>query len=322
MTLLCVTPSPAIDRSAVVERIERDRVLRPVELSVLPGGKGVNVARVAHRLGTLVVTTGFAGGHAGNWLVDMLAAEGLNPRFVTTAAETRTTYVIVDRQGGSILVYEPAAEPPAAALDGLTTLLATELLPAAEFVVVAGSLPRGVDEAFAGTLVRLCREADRPCLVDISGPALDAALEAGPSIVKISLEEAIESGVVPGRGRSAATDAAVELVHRGASSAIVSDGARGAAGFDGVSLHEATVPAVAAVSAVGSGDAMSAGIAIALASGRSFVDALATGAAAGTANARSLGAGRLEPADVDSVLDEVRVRTVALARGGRRHGPA
>ncbi len=322
MTILCVTPSPAVDRTARVDRIEHDRVLRPAELSVLPGGKGVNVARVAHRLGALVATTGFAGGHAGRWLVGALAAEGLNPQFVTTGPETRTTYVIVDRQGRSVLMYESAAPLPSGDVERLLALLASELLPAAGFVVIAGSLPRDTDPAAAGELVRLCREADRPSLVDLTGAALHAALAANPSIAKISLEEAVEAGVVRGPGLHAAADAAVALVRRGADAAIVTDGARGAAGFDGEALCEASVPAVAAVSAVGSGDAVSAGVAIALAAGRPFADALAMGAAAGTANARSLGAGRLQSADVDHVLAEVRVRPVPLRRGERRHGPA
>ncbi len=76
--LLCITPAPAIDRTAHVERIERDRVLRPLELVALPGGKGVNAARAAVRLGGRVITTGIAGGHAGRWIVEALAAEGLD----------------------------------------------------------------------------------------------------------------------------------------------------------------------------------------------------------------------------------------------------
>jgi hypothetical protein len=74
--LLCITPSPAIDRTAHVGRIVHGEILRPIELVALPGGKGVNAARAAARLGGRVMTTGIAGGHAGRWIVDALAAEG------------------------------------------------------------------------------------------------------------------------------------------------------------------------------------------------------------------------------------------------------
>ena len=45
--LLCITPAPAIDRTAHVERLAHDEVLRPIEMFVLPGGKGVN-AKMEH----------------------------------------------------------------------------------------------------------------------------------------------------------------------------------------------------------------------------------------------------------------------------------
>ena len=81
------------------------------------------------------------------------------------------------------------------------------------------------------------------------------------------------------------------------------------------------MPHVRAVSAVGSGDAFSAGLAVGLASGRTFAVALAMGAAAGTANAQSLGAGRFSPEAYEAALANVTVRQVAAATG-RGHGSA
>jgi tagatose 6-phosphate kinase len=319
--IVCVTPSPAVDRSARVARFTTGRVLRPSALVVLPGGKGVNVARVARALGAIVVTTGYAGGHAGDWIVGSLAAEGLNPRFVPTPAEARTTYVLVDDRGRTLLVYEPAPAVPGSDRARLADLLAGELLPAADFVVLAGSLPSGMGPDAAAELVGLCHRADRPCLVDMTGADLMAALAARPDVVKISLEEAEAAGLARGRGASAARAAAIELRALGARRAVVTDGARGVVGVERDDAWHVSVPSIEVVSAVGSGDGVSAGIAIGLAAGRAFPDAIAMGAAAGTANARSLGAGRLTVDDYEAVLAEVRVRR---SGGGtrREHGPA
>lgn len=321
VVILCVTPSPAIDRSGRVDRFVPDRVLRPSSLVVLAGGKGVNVARTAHALGALVVTTGFAGGHAGRWLVESLAAEGLNPRFVETGPETRTTYVLADDRGRTLLVYEPAPALAAADRRRLVELLASELVPAADLVAIAGSLPDGLGRSAAAELVRHCELAGRPCLVDLSGPDLRSALEARPSVVKISLEEAI-GGRFAARGPSAASDAVQALVAGGAGRAIVTDGPRGAVGHDGERIWEVTVPRVEAVSPVGSGDAFSAGVAIGLAAGRPFEEALAMGAAAGTANTRTLGAGRIRVEDYEAALAAVRVRDRHPSPTGGRRGPA
>lgn len=319
--ILCVTPSPAVDRTARVERFTPDRVLRPAGLVVLPGGKGVNVARVAHALGALVATTGYAGGHAGRWLVEALSGEGLNPRFVETVPETRTTYVLIDGAHHALLLYEPSAPVVETEVAELLELLRVELLPSAELVVIAGSFPPAADPAAAAALVTLCREARRPCLVDTTGKDLAAALAARPDTVKISLEEAEASGIVPRGGRATAREAAAELCRRGATRAVVTDGPRGAAACEPGGSWDVSVPQVRAVSAVGSGDAFSAGLAVGLASGRSFADALVMGAAAGTANAQSLGAGQFRLEDYETALAAVRV-TRAPITSGRPHGSA
>ena len=313
--ILCVTPSPAIDRMASVDRFTLDQVLRPTNLSVLPGGKGVNVARVANALGAHVVTTGFAGGHAGQWLIEALSAEGLNPRFVESAHEMRTTYVLIEESEHSLLVYEAAAPVSDAEVVQLMDLLRDELLPAADFVVIAGSFPPPRQPGFPAALVSLCRQAGRPCLVDTTGTDLVAALGVGPDTVKISLEEGRQSGIVPAEGLATALAAAAELCRRGAARAVVTDGPRGAAASDVTGAWDVVVPRVHAVSAVGSGDAFSAGLAVGLASGRRFAEALAMGAAAGTANAQSLGAGRFSLADYAAALAAVSVTRSAADPG-------
>ena len=290
--ILCIGPNPAIDRLAVVERLEIGAVLRPGQVIVQAGGKALNVARAARTLGALVTTTGIVGGHAGSWLVAAAAEEGLNPRFVAGGAETRTTYVVVDGRARSLSVYEPSAPVAAETLDDLVRLVRDELLPAASRVVIAGSLPTGADAATMTRLVEACQETGRPCLVDTSGQALRAALAARPPIVKVSLDEAREAGVV---GHGAGMDeAARALVVAGAGAGIVTDGAQGAAASDGRSHWQVSAAPVTAVSTVGSGDAFSAGLLVALEAGRSVDEALAWAAAAGAANCESLGAGRLD----------------------------
>jgi tagatose 6-phosphate kinase len=183
--ILCVTPSPAVDRTARVQRLVLGQPLRPREVVALAGGKGVNAARAAARMGSRVVTTGIAGGHAGRWLVDALAREGLEPRFAGAAAETRTTYVTVDAGGRSVLVYEPGVPATRAEFDAFLALLEDELLPRAAWVILAGGMPAGVGPAAAAELVAACRRAGRPVLLDSSGASLASGVDAGPDLVKV-----------------------------------------------------------------------------------------------------------------------------------------
>lgn len=303
--ILVVGPNPAIDRTAVVDRLSFDTVLRPREVRVQAGGKALNVARAACALGALVATSGICGGHAGRWLLESARAEGLSPRFVETGPETRTTYVVIDDHGRSVLVYEPSAPTAPDAFEALLTLVEGDLLPSAERVVLAGSLPSGVPSDGFARLVDLCLRAGRPVLLDTSGPALTAGLAARPDIAKVSLEEAVEAGVV--ERRATALEAVRALVEAGAASAVVTDGPRGAAAMAGGMTWHVGAARVDAVDPIGSGDAFSAGLVVALAVGRPMEEALAWGAAAGAANALCIGAGNLDVAAHEQLVAGIRV---------------
>jgi tagatose 6-phosphate kinase len=306
--LLCITPSPAVDRTARVPRLVIGEVLRPTRVAVLPGGKGVNAARVARRLGARVVTTGIAGGHVGRWLVEELEREGLAPRFTPAAAETRTTYVTVDDAGASVIVYEQPAPATEDELEAFLDLLVRELLPMADRAIVAGSLPAGVQPTGYARVVHAARAAGVPLLVDASGEHLRAALSAGPDLVKVGLDEVIDAGLVTaGAGAAASAEA---LVRAGATLAIVTDGPRPAAASDGRRILDIGIPDVEAVNAVGSGDAVNAGLSLALARGDDLEAALALGIAAGSANAVTFSGGDVDPA----LVEELRERVVVAAR--------
>jgi tagatose 6-phosphate kinase len=303
--LLCITPAPAIDRTAHVERLAHDEVLRPVEMFVLPGGKGVNAARAAVALGGRVVTTGIAGGHAGRWLVEALSTEGLEPHWAFAKAESRTAYVVVDASGETVLVYERATPATPDEYEAFLRLLEQRLLPACARAVVAGSIPAGLPSQRHGEIVEAAHRAEVPLLVDVTGPGLHAALEAGPDIVKIGRVEAVESGVVG--EQASAVDAAVALVERGARLAVVTDGAEEVAAADTATIWRLSVPGIEAVNPVGSGDCFNAALSLALIDGADLSAALARGVAAGSANALTKSAASLDPGMAAALADEVSV---------------
>jgi tagatose 6-phosphate kinase len=305
--LLCITPSPAIDRTAHVERIVTDEVLRPLEMFVLAGGKGVNAARAAVALGGRAITTGIAGGHAGRWMVEELSAEGLEPHWSYARAESRTAYVTVDASGASILVYErPTAATPDE-YEAFLRLLEERLLPACARAVVAGSIPAGLPPSDYGAIVLAAHRAGVPLLVDVSGVGLPAALAAGPDIVKIGRVEAVESGIVGDDG--SAVEAAVALADRGAGLAVVTDGADEVAAATAETVWRLGVPTLRAVNPVGSGDTFNAALSLALMDGADLTTALVKGVAAGSANALTKSAASLDRLTAAALEDDVTVST-------------
>lgn len=291
--IVTITPNVAIDRTAVVDRFEFDTVLRPEDLVVLPGGKGVNVARAASRLGAHVMTTGLAGGDTGRWINRALAAEGLNPRLVACGAEARTTYVLIDSEGKTLLIYEKGPKFASAEV-GLLLSLLKKVAPIAGYIVLSGSLPDGMPPGFAAEVVDISHAAGRPILVDTSGPPLRAAIDAGPDIVKISVDEAMEIGLA-GESPDPARIAAEKIVRKGSRICIVTEGSAGAVGFDGRRVWRARPPSVTPISPVGSGDSFTAGLLVGLTEYDDLEPALALATAAGAANTLTLGAGVLDP---------------------------
>ena len=70
--ILTVTLNAAIDKRYVVDGFQVGEVNRVKECAYTPGGKGLNVSTPASIAGADVTSTGFVGGHAGNYIVDSL----------------------------------------------------------------------------------------------------------------------------------------------------------------------------------------------------------------------------------------------------------
>ena len=88
---------------------------------------------------------------------------------------------------------------------------------------------------------------------------------------------------------------------------MITGGPRGAVIADGVSVWEAAPPTIEVVSAVGSGDSLTAAFAWALINGYTLPDALALGVAAGAANAMTEASGFCTRAAIFEMAAEVQV---------------
>jgi pfkB family carbohydrate kinase len=106
--IVCVAANASVDKVAALDRLRPGEINRPDLLSVVPGGKTVNVARAATRLGLEAVVVPVVAGHAGDWLLEALAAEGIPAKPVRVPGETRTCLSVLDRSTGRLTeLYEP-----------------------------------------------------------------------------------------------------------------------------------------------------------------------------------------------------------------------
>ena len=104
LPVLTIVPKPAVDKTAVIPNFRLGEINRPQELIVLPGGKGLNVARAARTLGAEVFTCLLLAGHAGRWMMQALAEEGIPVAPVqASAAQVMGGAAIYEVQDGDIV---------------------------------------------------------------------------------------------------------------------------------------------------------------------------------------------------------------------------
>lgn len=307
--LLTVTLNTALDKLYTVDRLTPGTVTRVRRVQVTPGGKGLNVAKVAALAGAEVCAAGFVGGHSGELLTELLRAEcpAIRQRFTKTAGETRTCVnVRDDATGRHTELLEPGA--PVSAEEYARFLESyAGALEEAEVVTLSGSVPQGVPADCYRDLIRLAKERGIPVLLDTSGQPLGLGVEAAPTLVKPNTDELEQLLGAPVSGEEQVLAALRELARRGVGYAVASLGSRGALALGPEGAYRAEPPRIETVNTVGCGDSMLAGLALMLRAGQPLAEGLRFATALGSANALSPKTGDFRREDFDRLLPEVRI---------------
>lgn len=288
LTVLCL--NAGIDRTYEINDFAVGGYFRPQRARVNAGGKGINVARVAHRLGVETIVSGFAGGAGGSFISRQLNAEGVLTDFVPIEEEPRVCVNVINRTAQKQTQIDEVG--PLVTPSELTRLRSKwrELLAKSAAAVLSGSAPRGVPFNVYAELITIARRAGVPAILDAREEYLAEGVKALPHMVKPNLDELSALLDRPIHDSTAALAGAQELAERGIGIVLVSLGAKGVVGATRKQGHWiATPPKVDVVSAVGSGDALVAGFTAASLGGRGFEECLRWGVAAGAANAATFG---------------------------------
>jgi 1-phosphofructokinase family hexose kinase len=309
--MLIAGPNLTIDRTLTIDELRPGEVLRFDDVAVTPGGKGVNVARVAQALHARALLVGFTPGHTGQAAARMLADEGLEVEPVQVGGELRSAAVVLERSGRVTVINEPGPRLGAGDWGRYERAIAAQL-ERQRVLACSGSAPPGAPEDGYARLVRLARERGALAVVDANGPPLAAALDARPDFVTPNLAEAeglllgradetVEAGD-PDEVRQRAAAAAAGLVARGARMAIVTAGAAGAALVaEGGEPRWHSAPRVEVRNPIGAGDALVGGLCVGLERGETFDAAVALGLATAAASVETAKAGAIDPSRAEAL---------------------
>ncbi len=311
--IITVTLNAAIDKSLSVPSFRLGRRHRTVEQRTMAGGKGVNVARTLKSLGQPVIATGFAGGATGTRIVEQLTEESILNDFVRIREESRTNTSVNDPTNGTETeINERGPEVSANEIELFHDKL-LYLARGAEIVILAGSLPRGVEPTIYADLVRELHRLGVTTVVDADGEPMRLAMRAEPSVISPNAIEAEELVGHEFHDESDRRAAAEELCELGAREAIVTlpDGCVANLLVDGRrALHRAWIAPREAIATIGAGDAFLAGYVAARYGGEGPIDCLRYGVACGAESTQRLGAGSVDPRGVERLLPEVEVERV------------
>lgn len=305
------TPNPALDITTSVDQLVDAHKLRCDAPQVHPGGGGINVARVLHRLGADVLALYAAGGSTGARVHALLQAEGVPDDALAVATDTRESFTVHERSSGREYRFVLPG-PNLSASDWQACLARLDALePFAAWVVSSGSLPPGVGNDGHAQVARLAQRRGARAVVDSAGPALQAALQAGVWLCKPSLRELADLVGSALHTPMQQKQAAQTLIAQGQAHMVaLSLGGEGAMLVTAQDCLLAEALPVVAASSVGAGDSFLGGLVWALDAGHTFHEALATAVAAGTSAVMAKGTTLCQADAVRSLRQQVRIRTL------------
>ena len=312
--IVTLTINPAIDIFVNVGHVEPTRKLRCSAPKRDPGGGGINVARVAHRLGSNVAAIYPIGGAIGKLLHRLMERETMHSLVTPSHVETRENFTAYEEESG--LQYRfvlPGSTLHRAEWEACLDKLAS--LPGKpKFVVASGSVPPGVPDDFFARAVRHAKALGAKTVIDTSGPALKAALDEGVTLIKPNLVELIELIGAPLNSDAERIAACRKFAAHGRAEAVaLTLGEQGALLVTATQAWRAQPMAIEVVSAVGAGDSFLGGMVAALASGKPLEQAFRVAVAAGSAAVLSPGTELCREADVKRLLPEVVISEVEAA---------
>ena len=299
--ILTVTLNPCIDKSSVAEILKPESKLRCTEVVNEPGGGGINVSKALKKLDTASVALFPSGGHNGDMLCSLLRKADLEFHAVDTKVETRENWIVLESSTNNQFRFTFPGR--AVQEETMITLVDHIRSFSPSYVIASGSLPPGLPDYFYELIVKKAKAVGARCIVDTSGPALQALQGKGTYLIKPNIGELCRMLNVEWLDKNEVPDAAQQAIRDGFAELIaVSMGADGAWLMSSNEKYFAAAPKVEKKSTVGAGDSMVAGMTYMLQQNRSLKEVISFGVACGSAATMNAGTQLFHKADAERLF--------------------
>ncbi|MBF0488413.1 MAG: 1-phosphofructokinase family hexose kinase [Nitrospirae bacterium] len=293
--IITVTLNPSQDKTLRVDGLRLDSICRADILRITAGGKGINVCRAIKRLGGDTLALTLLGGATGGLIASLLKNEGIEVQFTPIAGDSRTclslidslkkTETIINENGPSVTVPEQQSFKS----------MYGGAIGKGDIIVISGSAAAGIDGAIFPELIETAHIKGAATILDASGEFLAAGIKAIPNVIKINKQEFGRLTGKPLNSRAAVIEEMSRLAALvGIGRVIITDGGGRTLALSGSEVWQVTPPRVEPLSTLGSGDCVSAVLAMGMERDMPFEAALVEAAAAGAQNTLSYGAGIID----------------------------
>ncbi len=304
-----VTLNPALDRAVAVDRLLEDDTTRVRSERHYAAGKGIDVSRVITELGGKSVALGLVGGYDGLQLEGLLINAGVMTSFTRISGETRTNIILREEAENRQYVIS-AAGPEVSATEIAEFYRSILGIQDMDYLVMSGSLARGVSHNLYGQLIVAARKKNAFTLLDADGRAMGESIGFQPACIKPNTHELSRLVGRDLQGRPDILAACDGLHARGLPNILVSRGKDGLILSTEETKLQATAPVVAVESTVGAGDSAVAGFILAHSRGWTPAECLRLSCAAGAATAMTPGTELCHRETVEKLLPEIEVEVL------------
>lgn len=306
--ILTITLNPALDVLTSIDKVSDTHKMRCGAVIKHPGGGGVNVARVLHRLGANCVAAYLAGGVTGERHHKLISAEKVRCHVMPIADETRESFSVHETSSGNDFRFVlPGPNISAAEYEALFDYVALHM--PKKFLVISGGLATGIPDNFCARLATLAKQHDVRVVLDTNGPALAQALQVGVYLFKPSLRELRDLTGQDLPDEEAQIAAAQQLIESGQAEIVaVSLGADGAMVVSAHEYWRASAIQVDVQTTIGAGDSFVAGMVWALNREEGLRKAFQYGMASGAAALLAPGTSLCTAAKMHQLITNIEIK--------------
>ena len=276
-----ITFNPALDYVMKTEKLVSGQVNRSTSEYLVAGGKGINVSIVLNELGVENTALGFVAGFTGTEIERLLSEQKIKTDFVKLENGNSRINVKIKAETETEL---NAKGPEINDKDIEKLLRKLEKVNENDFVVLSGSIPKGVDE---NIYCKIAEKVSAKLVVDAEKKLLLETLKFKPFLVKPNHIELGEMFDVIINTSDDAIKYAKKLVDMGAENVFVSMAEKGGVMVNGEEAFCMEAPKGKVINSTGAGDSSVAGFIAGFIETKDLEKAFKMGISAGSASAFS-----------------------------------